>query len=121
MFSKITSIFNLFRKGQEVANVEAWKSGQVTANILAGVMLAGVQVAKAFDYEIPLTEEVANSIAIGILATVNFIFTVITSKKAGVLPTKPTNTEPLPEIEPISSKEPIREVPAPIEDHSFTK
>ena len=46
MFSKITSIFNLFRKGQEVANVEAWKAGQITSNILAGVMLAGVQVAK---------------------------------------------------------------------------
>jgi len=115
MFSKVTSIFNLFRKGQEVANVEAWKSGQVTANILAGVMLAGVQVAKAFDYEIPLTEEVANNIAIGILASVNFVITIITSKRAGVLPAKPTEAEPFPELAKADT------IPLPIEDHSFNK
>lgn len=114
MFSKITSIFNLFRKGQEVANVEAWKAGQITSNILAGVMLAGVQVAKAFDYEIPLTEEVANSIAIGILATVNFVFTIITSKKAGVLPAKPTS-EALPEL----AEADTIQAPAPIEERTI--
>ena len=114
MLQKITSIFNLFRKGQEVANVEAWKSGQVTANILAGVMLAGVQVAKAFDYEIPLTEEVANGIAVGILASVNFVITVITSKRAGVLPAKST-AEALPEL----AKADTINVPAPIEERTI--
>lgn len=115
MFNKITSIFNLFRKGQEVSNVEAWKTGQISANILAGVFLAGVQVAKAFDYEIPMDEATANSLAIGVIAAVNFVFTIITSKKAGILPAKPTNS-PFP---PLAYEEQIREVPAPIEERSF--
>lgn len=96
MFSKITSVFNLFRKGQEVTNVEAWKAGQISANVLTGVFLAGVQVAKAFNYEIPMDEEVANSLALGVIAVVNFVCTTVSSKKAGVLPAK-----------------------APIEDHSY--
>ncbi len=114
MLQKLTSIFNLFRKGQEVANVEAWKAGQISANVLAGVFLAGVQVAKAFDYQIPMDEATANNIAIGVVAAVNFVITAITSKRAGVLPAKPTG-EALPELAEASAISAPKEL-APIEE-----
>jgi hypothetical protein len=120
MLQKLTSIFNLFRKGQEVANVEAWKAGQITSNVLAGVFLAGVQVAKAFDYEIPMDEATANSIAIGVVSTVNFIITVITSKRAGVLPAKPTG-EALPQLAEADTISAPSEGQVEIVDHSINK
>ena len=85
---KLLALFALLRKGGEVTDVEKWKKHQIDANILGGVLLALVAVAKAFGYELPVTDDVALSIGGGIVAAVNVILTAITSKRAGLLPAK---------------------------------
>jgi hypothetical protein len=63
--SKLIAIVDLFRKGSEVSNKEAWKKGQITATALGGVLIAG-----------------------GIIVIVNFVGTLITSSSVGILPEK---------------------------------
>lgn len=86
MLNKVSALWGLFRKGQEVANPAAWKAGQVTGTIVAGLIIAAVNAAKAFDYEIPIDTEQANAIGVGIVAVVNVVLTLITSKRVGILP-----------------------------------
>lgn len=92
MISKITSVIDLFRKGVVVANPTAWKKGQVTVNTLATVLVAAIGVAKAFGYEIPITETEANTLATAVLIIVglfNNVATVVSTDKVG-LPSKDT-------------------------------
>jgi hypothetical protein len=98
---KLFSIFNLLRKGYVVANPTAWKKGQITVNVLATVLVAGVGVAKAFGMDIHLTEEEALTLAGAVLIIVGLFdttVTVVSSEKVGLLPertdeaqSKPTN------------------------------
>ena len=99
MFEKLKLFYDLFRKGQELANAEAWKNRQVVANILGGFILAIVALMKAFGYDLPIDSDTAMSIAFGIAAIVNVILTITTSKKVG-LPAKPDVSEALPAIQP---------------------
>lgn len=99
MFEKLKSLYDLFRKGQELANAESWKNHQIKANVLGGFILAVIALIKVFGYELPVDENTAMSVAGGIIAIVNVILTVITSKKVG-LPAKPDVLEALPAIQP---------------------
>lgn len=102
MFGKLTALIDLFRKGSEVSNVEAWKSGGIKASALAAAMLAVVKVLSSFGYEVPLTPEQINDLAAGLLLIVGVLLPAATSKRAGILPTKEVKL-------------------APIEDHSFAE
>ena len=95
---KIKSILNLFRKGSAVLEPAKWKERQITATVLAGVILALVHVAAAFGFVLPVDMEIANSIAAGIIAVVNVILTITTTDKVG-LPSKQVD---LPQINPDS-------------------
>lgn len=88
MFEKISAGWNLLRKGEEVSNVEAWKTGHVTANAVAGVLVAAVALLKAFGYSLPIDDDTALTIGGGIVAVVNVVLTCITSKRAGILPAR---------------------------------
>lgn len=99
MFEKLKSLYDLFRKGQELANAENWKKHQIKANVLGGFILAVVALIKVFGYELPVDENTAMSVAGGIIAIVNVILTITTSKKVG-LPAKPDVSEALPAIQP---------------------
>lgn len=96
---KIFALINLFRKGNEVADVEKWKKRQIDANYLAGFLLALFGVFKVLGVELPITDEAALTIAGGILAAVNVGLTAVTSKRAGLLPAKPD--APVAEPEPV--------------------
>lgn len=86
---KLVALANLFRKGEAVANKEAWKNGQVTATVLGGAVMAGVEVAKAFGHDIPgVDENVVTAVAGAVVAGVNFVLTYATSDKVGILPAK---------------------------------
>jgi hypothetical protein len=101
MFEKMGALINLFRKGNEVANVEVWKAGGIRTGALAAALLALVAVGKTFGLDVPVTSDQATGIAAGIISIVGVVLPLITSKRAGVLPAK-------------------REYGlAPIEDHSF--
>jgi len=99
MFEKLKLFYDLFRKGQEVANPDSWKNKQITANILAGIILSIVALAKAFGYDLPIDQDMAISIGGGFITIVNVILTITTSKKVG-LPAKSDVSEALPAIQP---------------------
>jgi hypothetical protein len=88
---KITDLLSLFRKGNEVANPEAWHDGGNAATLLAPVLLLLVKVAGDFGYGIKLDPPTAATIALGVVACVHFVIGNIASKSGGLLPAKAGN------------------------------
>lgn len=87
MLAKLSAIWKLFKAGEAVANPKLWKTHQVSITMLGGLIIAAVQLAKTFGYELPIDENTAQVIAGGVLAVVNVIFTITTSKHIGIAPT----------------------------------
>lgn len=100
MFDKLNAAIDLFRKGKEVSNVEAWKTGGISAAALGGAFLSfQSDICTLTSYCAHLTQAQYNGLAGGIIVVVGIVLPLITSKRAGILPAK-------------------AEQPAPIEDHS---
>ena len=74
----------LFQQGQSVADPQKWKSRQITATMLAGLIVAAVNVAKALGYDLPIDADTANAIAVSALVVVNAVLTITTSKTVGI-------------------------------------
>lgn len=89
---KLLSLWSLFRKGDAVSNPTAWKTGQVTATMLGALVLAVINLAKNFGYDLPIDSEGANAIGAAVLIVVNSVLTITTSKSVG-LPAKPSAGE----------------------------
>lgn len=94
--NKITALFNLFRKGQIVANPEAWKNGQITVNVLSAAIIALIGVLQVLGVSHPLLAPIIafvqlhiDSIAY-IIILINGLFnpvaTVVSSTKVGLPP-----------------------------------
>lgn len=83
---KLSAAWRVFKAGEVVANPGAWKRGQVTSNAVAALLVALVYAAEAFGYEIPLTGEAIDAIAVGLFAMVNVVFTVVSTDKVGLPP-----------------------------------
>jgi len=96
---KVMDLLSLFRKGNEVANPEAWHDGGNAAALLATVLTALVKVAGDFGYGIKLDTPTAIAIASGIVAVVHVVLNNITSKSGGLLPSK--GGDAAPESDPI--------------------
>lgn len=86
MFDKLKAGLAVLRHGNEVSNVEAWKTGQITGTVLGALFIALANLAQAFDYPFPLDADSANAVGAGLVALVNIILTSATSKRAGILP-----------------------------------
>ena len=84
MIKRAKAAYTLLQKGKAVANPAKWKSHQITATALTGVIWAALQVAEVFGYAIPVDEQTVDSIAVGILALVNWLLTLSTSEKVGL-------------------------------------
>ena len=92
--NKITAMFNLFRKGQIVANPEARKNGQITVNVLSAAILALLTVAQVFGSSYPAVLPIVSLLQIhaldiaGVIILVNGLFnpiaTVVSSTKVGL-------------------------------------
>jgi hypothetical protein len=83
----IQSIFDLFKKGNEVVNPAAVKKGQITSNNILTVITALLAIASSFGYDFNIDKETLVSIVSGLSSlalVVNSILTVISSKKAGL-------------------------------------
>jgi hypothetical protein len=85
---KIRSLFALFRKGRCISDPARWKARQIEASALVAFIWAAVQTASAFGVEIPIDGDTVDGIAVGLLAVVNWVLTVITTDKVG-LPDEP--------------------------------
>lgn len=84
MIKRAKAAYTLLQKGKAVADPAKWKSHQITATALTGVIWAALQVAEVFGYAIPVDEQTVDSIAVGILALVNWVLTLSTSDKVGL-------------------------------------
>ena len=85
-------------------------------NSFRGVSTGFDPCPKAFGVEIPVDEEIANTIAAGVLCLVNIVLTLVTTDKIG-LPSKPNEVSVQPEdrVELQSESEPeVSTTPAPI-------
>lgn len=81
---KLSAAWRVFKAGEVVADPAAWKRGQVTSNAVAALLVALVYAAEAFGYEIPVTGEAIDAMAVGLFALVNVVFTVVSTDKVGV-------------------------------------
>jgi uncharacterized membrane protein len=93
---KLKAILALFKQGHSVVDPALWKNRQITATILAGVILAIINVLAAFGFSIPIDPDTANAIAAGVIGLVNVILTMTTSKKVGIPAVE--EPDPLPEL-----------------------
>ena len=84
MIRKIKAAMSLLKKGQAVADPSKWKSRQITATALTGAIWAAIQAAEAFGYAVPVDEATVDSVAVGVLALVNWLLTLSTSEKVGM-------------------------------------
>lgn len=84
---KLLDIYQLFTKGQSVANPEAWKDGGNAVTLLVPLLMGLVKLAGDFGYGLTLSAADAGSIAAGIVAGVQFVVHNVSSPKAGILPT----------------------------------
>lgn len=83
--TKLIALLELFRKGRAVANPEAWKKGQITATSIGIVILALVEVARAFfDVKIPLTTEQSQMVGAGVLVVVNLVLHIVRHNDVGL-------------------------------------
>ena len=74
----------LLKRGKSVADPAKWKSRQITATVLTGIIWSAINAAEAFGYAIPVDAETVDAVAVGFLALVNWMLTLSTSKKVGV-------------------------------------
>lgn len=88
---KLADIFKLFRQGEAVSNGEAWKTGQITATAIAGVLLAAVKLLSDFDFALPIDQNSALAIGGGFLAVFNIGLSIVTSKNHGLPASSSTN------------------------------
>lgn len=84
MIKRAKAAFKLLQKGKAVADPAKWKSRQITATAITGAIWAAVQAAEVFGYAVPLDEATVDSVAVGVLAVVNWVLTLSTSDKIGV-------------------------------------
>ena len=116
MFAKLSAFFDLFRKGQENSNAEAWKKGTISVSALSAFLYAIVKLTKGTQYEVPLDEASVEAFSGAVLTLAATVMHIVASKKAGVLPAKQSDLPELAKADTIS-------VPpeAPIVDHSLNK
>lgn len=93
---KISALWALFRQGQSVADPALWKARQITGTAIGAVLLAAVNVAQAFGFEVPLDMDTANAIGAGVLGVFNVVYTIVTTDKVGLPPKPETDSPPVP-------------------------
>ena len=84
MLDKIQGLWSLMQAGKAVADPTLWNTRQVKTTMLVAVLMAVVQLAKGFGYELPVDADTATAVAGGIIAAVNVVLTVSTSDKVGL-------------------------------------
>lgn len=100
MFDKLKAFYAVFQAGKTVADKQAWRTHQVSANAIAAFLFAIVTLAKSFGYDLGIDMQTCADIAVGVLAITNVGLTVATSHHLGVKPSMPAT--------------PVREAESPV-------
>jgi len=90
--NKLRALLSLFKQGKRVANVEAWKTGQMSVEAVSGLLMAIVAVFVVFSgYEVEVNGEEIGAIATALVTIVpafaglwGAVSTVITTNKVGL-------------------------------------
>lgn len=114
---KLKALWALFKKGEAVADPSKWKNRQISITMLAGLLVAAVQLAKAFNVEIPIDNDTATAIAGGIIASVNVVLTLCTSKHVGLPATQPSVPSVQPSLDVAAQKD-VQHEPVSNMEHS---
>ncbi len=84
MFTKIRLLLELFSKGKQVRDKSFWLQAQsVVIPILVSILMAGVELAKAFGYNIPLDSETCYMLAGVFYFVVNTAILFATNHRLG--------------------------------------
>jgi len=86
--NKLLALLNVYRKGECCVHAAAWKNGQITGSVVAGLLAAIVATSKAFGFDLPISDEQLVTIGGAIVAIVglfiNPAITAATSSKVGL-------------------------------------
>jgi hypothetical protein len=97
--NKLLAAFQVYKKGNVVANPTAWKNGQITGSILAGLFGALIALAKTFGYDLPLSDDQLLTIGGAVVAIAGLFLnptaTVVSSDKVGVQSSDQTPISPI--------------------------
>lgn len=90
MFNKVKAVFSIpdiLRQGKMVSNPEAWKTGQITSSIIAGLLASLVGLGKLFGYDLPVSDDQLLTIGSGVMAVYGVFYhplaTIASSDKIG--------------------------------------
>jgi hypothetical protein len=86
MFTKLKVAYYILQKGKSLSDPAKWKNRQITVTMLTGMIWAVIQGAESFGYVLPIDETTVDSVAVGVLAVVNWVLTLSTSEKVGLQP-----------------------------------
>jgi hypothetical protein len=103
------------RAGVELKNAETWKNRQLTINLITAILMAIVGIADAFGYKLPITEEIANSLAAGVWAAIgmfNVWATAATTTRVGLL------SRPADPVETVI-EQPVTKQPDPVKQNTI--
>lgn len=95
--NKLMALFDLFRKGATVSDPVLWKKRSGLTIALMAVLSAAVGTARAFGYDVQVTEVDIRSVAETIAIVAGFFGVYATSDKVGIFPEKPklqTDSQP---------------------------
>ena len=79
--SKLRNIIDIMQYGGAVADPANWKKRQISATVIGGLIWAVLGIT---GYDEQIGGETVDAVAVGLLALVNAILTIATSKKAGL-------------------------------------
>lgn len=83
--SELSKGWAVFRAGKTVADPAAWKQGQVTVNAVTAFLAALLVLLKGTKYDPHMDDATVAYIAGGLYGVLNWLFTVATTDKIGIL------------------------------------
>jgi len=84
-FDKVTAAYDLLKKGNAVSDPAKWKKRQITTTAIVALIWSGLRALESFTgIQVPVDDETVNNVSIGVLALVNWIFTLTTTEKIGI-------------------------------------
>jgi len=81
--NKLIAALAAMRKGSMLADPALWKNRAAAIVAITAVIDALVNVAHAWGYDVPITPELADGIAVSVVTLVSLYFTFATSDKVG--------------------------------------
>lgn len=79
--SKLRNIIDIIQYGGAVADPANWKKRQISATVIGGLIWAVLGIT---GYDEQIGGETVDAVAVGLLALVNGVLTIATSKKVGL-------------------------------------